>query len=420
MFDDELDLTEKTPKAREDAELSPLLLPLDPEWTTAPRVAIGTQTKLRAAPPPVPARARRSSTMPPPIPEAARPSPVSAAASRENNEDEDKNKDEDKSVDVDVSMPDPVHLPPLPKANPLVLGTSTQTRTMPPLPRARGTLPPPVRAQTGSGLFAISTVMPTKYQPLPVVEESRFEADHSSSIHAIDATSGSMAFEHPNDSRWWVKWLLAAVAGTSLLVGYLAFRGGGSRASSPTTEKVVPTRTAEEPVVTRTAEGPVVAPAIAARGSEPVVAPAVAVSDFDPKSVHEIAINLKDAPIAHISSAPLAPPPPSSRSKSHVTAPASTKRVAVAPQVAAVTAKPPATKLAQGSGVLMVSAKPPCQIAIDGKLTKLTTPQRSLAMSAGNHKITLINAHDRINKTVEVRIAAGQPTKLIQDFTKKK
>jgi hypothetical protein len=74
---------------------------------------------------------------------------------------------------------------------------------------------------------------------------------------------------------------------------------------------------------------------------------------------------------------------------------------------------------AGGEGVLMVSSKPPCEIYIDGKATGLMTPQRSLPVSAGTHKVTLINSAEKIKKTLTVQITADQPTKLIQDLMAK-
>ncbi len=71
-----------------------------------------------------------------------------------------------------------------------------------------------------------------------------------------------------------------------------------------------------------------------------------------------------------------------------------------------------------GEGVLMVSSKPPCEIVIDGKSTGLTTPQRSITLPAGAHKVTLVNAPAGIKKTIAVKITRDQPTKLIQDFMK--
>jgi hypothetical protein len=72
-----------------------------------------------------------------------------------------------------------------------------------------------------------------------------------------------------------------------------------------------------------------------------------------------------------------------------------------------------------GEGTLMVSSKPPCEILIDGKPTGLTTPQRSIPLSAGMHKVTFVNATEGIKKTVSVSITADQSTKLIQDLMKK-
>jgi hypothetical protein len=72
---------------------------------------------------------------------------------------------------------------------------------------------------------------------------------------------------------------------------------------------------------------------------------------------------------------------------------------------------------AGGEGVLMVAAKPPCEIIIDGKSTGLTTPQRSIGLSAGTHKVTLVNKDAGIRKTIAVKVTAGKPTKLIQDYT---
>jgi outer membrane biosynthesis protein TonB len=71
-----------------------------------------------------------------------------------------------------------------------------------------------------------------------------------------------------------------------------------------------------------------------------------------------------------------------------------------------------------GNGTLMVSSKPPCEIYIDGKPTGLSTPQRSLPLSAGSHKITLVNTAQNLKKTVAVQITADKPTKLIQDLMK--
>lgn len=75
-----------------------------------------------------------------------------------------------------------------------------------------------------------------------------------------------------------------------------------------------------------------------------------------------------------------------------------------------------AEKPAAGNGTLMVSSKPPCEIQIDGKSTGLSTPQRAIPLSAGAHKITLVNVSEHIEKTMMVQINADQPTKLVKDL----
>jgi hypothetical protein len=91
---------------------------------------------------------------------------------------------------------------------------------------------------------------------------------------------------------------------------------------------------------------------------------------------------------------------------------------APAPTPAPAKAKEVALAAPDGAGFLMVSAKPPCEIVIDGKPTKLTTPQRSISLAPGAHAVTLINASIGIRKTIAVKVEAKKPTKLIQDFTK--
>ena len=69
-------------------------------------------------------------------------------------------------------------------------------------------------------------------------------------------------------------------------------------------------------------------------------------------------------------------------------------------------------------GTLMISTKPPCEIYIDGKATGLMTPQRSIALAAGKHKITLVNEDEDIKKTISVQITAAKPTKVIANLMK--
>ncbi|HEX3759089.1 MAG TPA: hypothetical protein VHW23_10300, partial [Kofleriaceae bacterium] len=69
-----------------------------------------------------------------------------------------------------------------------------------------------------------------------------------------------------------------------------------------------------------------------------------------------------------------------------------------------------------GQGTLMISAKPPCEIVIDGRATGLTTPQRSIALAAGSHRITLLNSEKSIRKVVNVQIVANTTAKIIEDL----
>lgn len=69
-------------------------------------------------------------------------------------------------------------------------------------------------------------------------------------------------------------------------------------------------------------------------------------------------------------------------------------------------------------GHLMVSSKPPCEIVIDGKPTHLTTPQPSLALAAGRHAVTLINAERHLQRSVVIQVAAGTDTRLVQNLMK--
>ena len=71
-----------------------------------------------------------------------------------------------------------------------------------------------------------------------------------------------------------------------------------------------------------------------------------------------------------------------------------------------------------GEGTLMISSKPPCEILIDGRPTGLTTPQRAIALPAGNHKITLINRESDLHKTISVQITASATEKVIEDLMK--
>jgi hypothetical protein len=109
---------------------------------------------------------------------------------------------------------------------------------------------------------------------------------------------------------------------------------------------------------------------------------------LDPSSTRELSVSFAEP------ASPPAPPPARSR------------RVRVAARVAP----------AHGSGTLMISTKPPCEILIDDLPTWLTTPQREIPLSAGRHRVTLINEEDHIHKTVVVTILSNRATKVVRDL----
>jgi hypothetical protein len=100
-----------------------------------------------------------------------------------------------------------------------------------------------------------------------------------------------------------------------------------------------------------------------------------------------------------------APAPP-------VAAPAPPKPAAIAAPVRAARSRSTA------QGILMISSKPPCTIVIDGARTGLVTPQRSIPLRSGTHRIMLVNEERHISDAFEVAISPQRPTKIVHDFMK--
>ncbi len=67
-------------------------------------------------------------------------------------------------------------------------------------------------------------------------------------------------------------------------------------------------------------------------------------------------------------------------------------------------------------GTLMLGSKPPCEIEINGKATGKMTPQRSIQLPEGLHRVVLTNKKEGIAKSFKVRIKAGRTTRAIQDL----
>jgi hypothetical protein len=69
-------------------------------------------------------------------------------------------------------------------------------------------------------------------------------------------------------------------------------------------------------------------------------------------------------------------------------------------------------------GILMISSKPPCTIVIDGARTGLVTPQRSIPLPSGTHRVMLVNEDRHISDSFDVAISPQRPTKVVHDFMK--
>jgi pyruvate dehydrogenase E2 component (dihydrolipoyllysine-residue acetyltransferase) len=121
------------------------------------------------------------------------------------------------------------------------------------------------------------------------------------------------------------------------------------------------------------------------------------IEHLDARSMHHIEVALGEP--APAPAMPAAPAPRAARTES-------------APSHAARVREPVA------EGTLMISSKPPCEIAIDGRATGLTTPQRAIALPAGSHRITLRNAEKSIRKSLTVQIAPNATEKVIEDLMK--
>jgi hypothetical protein len=328
-------------------------------------------------------------------------------------------------------------LPPLPSSPP------PQLPSLPPLPQPRAMLPPLPRAVTP-----------------PIVE-------HVGTFERLDTKSNLLA---PRLRRDRTKLYGGGAAAIAIVVASYAALRAGSRDTArvaTTVETVAPapppaTRAPKPTSVAKPAPPPAPAPARApiappraqvTVATTPAGATVALVDDgraalvgttplalsIDPDRAYDVVLVLSDhaTRIEHLAphgasslAFDLAPATPRPRPPARaVRAPA---RIAAAPPAkpapaakSAPAAKPassakPAPAQVRGGGTLAISTKPPCEIVVDGKSTHMTTPQRSLALAAGAHKITLFNREQKIARTLDVVIAAGRPTKLVQDFTRKK
>ena len=89
------------------------------------------------------------------------------------------------------------------------------------------------------------------------------------------------------------------------------------------------------------------------------------------------------------------------------------------PRLGGASDEPEPDRSDSSTGALAINAKPPCLIYIDGRNTGLETPQRSIELTPGKHRITLINAEHRINTSIAVNIEAGKTTRIVRDMMDK-
>ena len=379
---DDLDLTEKTPRAFDDDDH-------DDHLKALPRARAARGSTI-LAPPPIPSRARRAATLPPPLPTGARRSSAQHA------------------------------VPPMFTTN------IAPSKLIPFLPPAEPAVEPP-RTMPRASIPPASLVPPVPRPPTHDEEPHVARAPLDSFDIDVDMPEPSKPIEYTAPvARRGVGTYIAAGLGAAFVVGVLVIYFAGKKSEPAPAEPAVSAAPASQP---EAPPPPPPAPPPPAPEPAPAVQPVAAVEPEPPASLDQMIDELSAEELARVEArirdrrAALEPEPEA------VPEPAPTRRrtkkLAVAPKIESkpetkVVAKPKTVAAAPaptGNGILMVSAKPPCNIAIDGKPTRMVTPQRSISLPAGVHKITLTNTQSRIAKTISVTIDPKKPTKLIQDFT---
>ena len=377
-----LDLTDRMPRDAFDPEDGATIRvvrqdePVD-EPVSAPR-ARGTRPQMARVPahpslhpPGLPARAKRWTQLPPPIPPPRVRAPSSSTAT-----------------------------PP----------RVTSTSTAPPIPPPRASLPtmqlasaaPPIPPSLPTiQLASVAPPLPPRVPPLPAASVAA--PSHQIAAPGAD-TSAFAAWLLPEgevaDSTWFdraesvpirrqrAKWpyavgvvLVGAVLGAAIV---LFTRRDPTPTAGPPKVAARVTTTAPAPTVTTTA------PAPSATAPPPAVATPRASKASRSAKPRKPAIERRTP----------------ATGQPHEHAPARSARAAARP-----------TDQAGGHGSLRVVITPPCEIAIDGKSTKLRSPQENLRLPVGTHRVTLTNAGANIRRTIELTIAPGKTTQLVRDFT---
>jgi hypothetical protein len=242
------------------------------------------------------------------------------------------------------------------------------------------------------------------------------------------------------------RYLLPFMGGTALLVfvvGYFAMRGDSSTtspAAAPVASAVAPVTVTPiaAPVVSEIVEPQLPAPSWKNREARPTIVAKTEPAAAEPAEIEmaPVATKAKVAPKKSSSSsrrakraeiAAIARSNAKKASKSVIELPA-TNTVKPAKVTIAKSAKADRdpileeiekpTKSAQvktGPGKLVISSSVPTLIYIDGRSTNLMTP-KTMNLSPGRHKITLLELKSRKAKTMDIDIAAGTVSKLDKKF----
>jgi len=397
--------------------------------------ALGTQ------PPPIPAITQQLS--PPPIPVAARPAPrdvapralplVPAAPEVPSWFDEHYSvpaqrldeRDLEFDVDVEHDHEGPTPLPPpapelddepahVVAAPPVLDDWSLAHAAAPPVLDALDAIDEPAH-EPAAVLETIAPAAAPGLAMLAVAAETRAEHDwfgEQLEPDPIDRTSDATEyFEKPRKPRMALPTALAiGAAALVLIVAFFALRGDSTKAHTSIKDDS-PLPTIAPPAATpAAADLAAAAPAPAAPAAQPVAPQPVAPQPVAPQPAPQ---HVASAP-QHVASAAPAPHP----AARHVEAAPAPTRPAHHASVPATVHHAVAAAATAGNGILMISTKPPCEIIVDGRDMHLLTPQRALPLSPGAHKITLINAQQKIRHDVAVKIDAQHPTKLIQNYLK--
>ena len=266
------------------------------------------------------------------------------------------------------------------------------------------------------GTSAWSAALPSAPAPMPKTADG--SAPHAMPLAPVAAPPVAFApipeaaLQTARVGREAPRWLTprviigGACALAFVVVGMVAVIGGGSSntpAPASTARSETPPAPVERPAsvapTAPVAEAPTAAPAPTPAQPAMAASPAPA-----PHVVPAVQPPVPAARPVHVASTyPVRASRPHAQLADPWATPAASKRVAVAQPA---------------QGTVAITTNPPCTIVVDGKPTKLVTPQRALALPAGNHILTFVDARHQVRGKLAVHVEPQRTTKIIRDFTK--